>query len=329
MSTDPKLNDEPGRLTALRRYDVLDTPREEPFDRITELVKNILNVAICAVSLVDTDRQWFKACAGASLIQTTRDVSLCTYTIQERRAFHVPDAHLDPRFVDNPLVTGAPFIRSYLGVPLTTPDGYNVGALCAIDVVPRTYTPDQLQILTSFASLVVDELELRRIAQIDHLTGAASRRGFSLGLETAISRFKRAGHPTALLLLDIDHFKQVNDTYGHAVGDLVLKTVAGELFRQLRRGETVGRLGGEEFGILLQDTGKHPAFETAERLRRHLESLPIDHQPAFRVTASFGVSNLDPQISSVDEWLARADEALYEAKRTGRNRSCLADPVVA
>jgi diguanylate cyclase (GGDEF)-like protein len=329
MLTDPKLQDEPGRLAALHRYEVLDTPREEAFDRITELVRTVLAIPICAVSLVDADRQWFKACAGESLTQTSRDISFCTHTIQEREAFHVSDTKLDPRFAENPLVTGTPFIRSYLGAPLSAPDGYNVGALCAIDVVPRTYSPDQQQILQSFASLVVDELELRRIAQVDHLTGAASRRGFTLELEKAMARFKRSGHPTALILLDIDHFKQVNDTYGHAVGDFVLKTVAGALSGQMRRGDTLGRLGGEEFGILLQDTRKSPALETAERLRMHLQSLQIAHQPAFRVTASFGASNLDPQITSVEEWLARADQAMYEAKRTGRNRSCVADPVRA
>jgi len=329
MFSDTKLHDEPGRLSALHRYEVLDTPREEAFDRITELVRTVLGIPICAVSLVDADRQWFKACAGDSFTETSRDISFCTHTIQERQAFHVPDTQLDPRFADNPLVTGAPFIRSYLGAPLSTPDGYNVGALCAIDTVPRTYGPDQIQILQSFASLVVDELELRRVAQIDHLTGAATRRGFSRELENALSRFHRSGHPTALILLDIDHFKRVNDTYGHPVGDLVLKTVADELFTQLRQSDTIGRLGGEEFGIILQDAELYPAFETAERLRTHLESFPVDYQPSFHITASFGVSILRHEIISIEQWLATADNALYEAKRAGRNRSRVANSIPA
>ena len=323
MANDPKLLDEAGRLAALDRYEVLDTGREESFDRITGLVCAVLGVPISTVSMIDAERQWFKSCVGVSVRETARDISFCTHTILEREPLYVPEATLDARFAENPLVTGAPFIRSYLGVPLSTPDGYNVGSLCAIDVVPREYSQAQIEILKSFAALVVDELELRRIAQTDHLTGVATRRGFMLDLEKTLARYQRAGHPAALILLDIDHFKRVNDTYGHPAGDVVLKAVAQELVGQLRQSDSVGRLGGEEFGVLLQDTEIDRAFETAERLRRRLEAFEAEHVPVLRVTASFGVASLDGQTGSTKQWLAVADEALYEAKRTGRNRSCL------
>jgi diguanylate cyclase (GGDEF)-like protein len=314
-------------LAALNRYEVLDTPTEAGFDRITGLVSTVLQVPISTVSLIDADRQWFKSCVGVTGRETARDISFCTHTIKEREPLHVPDATLDARFAENPLVTGAPFIRSYLGVPLSTPDGYNVGSLCAIDVVPREYSAAQVEILKSFAALVVDELELRRIAQTDFLTGATTRRGFTLEMEKTLARFGRSGHPAALLTLDIDHFKRVNDTYGHPAGDLVLKTVAHGMADELRVSDTLGRLGGEEFGILLQDIESEQVFETAERLRGWLERLEIAHEPALRVTASFGVAILTPQVGSVEQWLALADEALYEAKRNGRNRCCVAREV--
>ncbi len=320
---DQKLQDEPGRVAALHRYEVLDTASEASFDRITALVKTVLNVPMCTISLVDADRQWFKSCIGMATRQTPRDISFCTHTIQQREPLLVSDARKDPRFADNPAVVGEPFIRSYLGVPLSTPDGYNVGSLCAIDTVPRTYTPEQINILKSFASLVVDELELRRIAQTDHLTGAATRRGFTLELEKSVARYRRAGHPTALVILDIDHFKRVNDTYGHPTGDRVLRAIAAELTGLLRQGDSVGRLGGEEFGILLQDIAIDRALDTADRLRAHVEALPMQYESPFRVTASFGVAILDRHIPTVEEWMAAADGALYEAKRTGRNRCVL------
>jgi diguanylate cyclase (GGDEF)-like protein len=322
--TDPKLQDEAGRLAALHRYEVLDTPEEATFDRITGLVKSVFNVPICIVSLIDSDRQWFKSCVGLSERQTARDISFCTYTIMAREPLYVPDAKLDSRFADTPLVTGAPFIRSYLGVPLATPDGYNVGSLCAIDVVPRTYSEQQIDILKSLAALVVDEFELRRIAQTDFLTGAATRRSFMLELEKTLARFRRSHHPTALLLLDLDHFKQVNDTYGHPAGDLVLHTVAQTLASQLRGSDSIGRLGGEEFGVLLQDTAREQVPRTAERLRACLEGLRIEHDPPLRITASFGIALLDTETPSAQQWLAAADLALYEAKRSGRNRCCMA-----
>jgi len=320
LQHDLKLQDEAGRLAALHRYEVLDTPSEEAFDRITGLVKTVLGVPICTVALIDADRQWFKSCVGVSGRETSRDISFCTHTIMNREHLCVPDATLDPRFVENPLVLGEPHIRSYLGVPLSTPDGYNVGSLCVIDVVPREFRQDQIGILKSFASLVVDELELRRIAQTDYLTGAATRRGFTLELEKSIARFKRAGHPTALVMLDIDHFKRVNDTYGHAAGDLVLRSVAGELTAQLRQSDSLGRLGGEEFGILFQDIAVENVLASTERLRVRLESLSVPYEPPIRITASFGIAPLQAEVSTVRQWLALADEALYTAKRTGRNR---------
>ena len=322
--TDTKLLDEAGRIAALRRYDVLDTPREAGFDRITGLVSTVLNVPMAAVSLIDTERQWFKSNVGLAASETRRDVSFCTYTIKEREPFHVPDAQLDPRFSENPLVTGEPFIRSYLGVPLSTPDGYNVGSLCAIDVIPRSYSPAQVEILKTLGSLVVDELELRRIAQVDHLTGAATRRSFTLEMEKALSNFKRTGRAAALLMLDIDHFKKINDTHGHSTGDFVLCAVAKAIAGQLRRNELLGRLGGEEFGILLYDVSPEQALDTAERLRASLPLLRFPEDPPLQVTASFGSAALDSGIRSNEEWLALTDEALYDAKRTGRNRCCAA-----
>ncbi len=327
--TDLKLQDEPGRVAALHRYEVLDTPREAGFDRITALVKSVFNVPMCAVSLIDTDRQWFKSCVGLSIHQTGRDVSFCTHTIMAREPLYIPDARLDSRFADNPLVTGAPFIQSYLGVPLSTPEGYNVGSLCAIDVVPRTYSEQQIDILKSLAALVVDELELRRIAQTDFLTGAATRRSFMLELEKTLARLRRSQQPAALLLLDLDHFKLVNDTYGHPAGDLVLRTVADALASQLRQSDTIGRLGGEEFGILLQDAGRDRAPQTAQRLRACLQALRIPHDPPLGVTASFGIAIPDVETNSAEQWLAAADLALYEAKRSGRNRCCIAEAAAA
>jgi diguanylate cyclase (GGDEF)-like protein len=325
MGIDSKLQDEAGRLAALQRYEVLDTAPEPGFDRITSLVSAVMNVPMCTVSLIDADRQWFKSCVGLDAPQTGRDISFCTHTVQQREPLFVPDAMLDERFAKNPLVTGEPFIRSYLGVPLATPDGYNVGSLCVIDRVPRSFTAKQIDILQSFAALVVDELEMRRIAQTDHLTGVATRRSFTLELEKALAQFRRSHQPTALVLLDIDHFKQVNDTYGHPTGDRVLVAVAQTLGGLLRGGDTIGRLGGEEFGILLQDVGAEVARETAERLRGRIEATSVDGESPLQVTASFGIAVLEAGMGSVQPWMARADEALYEAKRTGRNRCCLAE----
>jgi diguanylate cyclase (GGDEF)-like protein len=322
---DTRLVDEPARLAALHRYAILDTPRAEPFDKITSLVRDVLGVPICAVSLVDRERQWFKSIQGLDVTETPRSMSFCSHTIQDPGLLVVSNALDDARFANNPLVTGAPHIRSYAGAPLRTPDGYNVGALCAIDTVARDFGEAQLGILSSFAVLVVDELELRRVAETDHLTGALSRRGFLDHAQKEIERFRRGNRGAVLALLDIDHFKSVNDRYGHPTGDLVLKAVTKACMAHLRASDFFGRLGGEEFGILLCETDEEGGKLAAEKIRAMIADQLVPVFGGIRVTASFGLSPIDDTIATAGQWVADADRALYEAKGAGRNCGVVAD----
>ncbi|MFT3698015.1 MAG: diguanylate cyclase [Kofleriaceae bacterium] len=161
----PKPPNEAQRLAALQAFNILDTAPQPSFDRITALVARILEVPIALVSLVDDERQWFKSCVGLGASETSRDVAFCAYAILNPGVLVVPDAAEDPRFADNPLVTGEPYIRSYAGAPLVTKGGYALGTLCAIDTRPRKLTPDQLQTLVDLAAIVVDEIELDRLAR--------------------------------------------------------------------------------------------------------------------------------------------------------------------
>jgi GAF domain-containing protein len=147
MLNDLKRNDEEGRLRALERLHVLDTADQEPFDKIVSLVRQILKVPMSTVSLVDRERQWFKAQRGLGFCQTARDISFCTHAIGETTPFIIRDAALDDRFSQSPLVIGEPFIRSYAGIPLMTLDGYNVGALCAMDTRPRAFPETEISIV--------------------------------------------------------------------------------------------------------------------------------------------------------------------------------------
>lgn len=315
-STDPKLSDEAGRVASLNRYCVLGTGNEAQFDRITELVRSVFKVPIAAVTLVDFDRQWYKSMNGLDASETPRDVSFCAHTILTRDALNVADARLDPRFAGNAMVTGDPHIRAYLGAPLKTPDGYNVGALCAIDLNPRVFGPAEEAVLASFAALVVDELELRMIGQSDYLTGSKTRRAFMADLEEACKSPLESRD--ALIMLDLDHFKQVNDRFGHPVGDEVLRAAAAACRSAIRRNDVLGRLGGEEFAILLRGMTISDAMECAERVRQSVAELRVLPDPELAVTVSMGVAAVtggNPHAS-----LAAADAALYYAKESGRNR---------
>lgn len=173
------------------------------------------------------------------------------------------------------------------------------------------------------AQLAQDEAsrELERLANLDALTGTLSRRRWLELAEAEFGRFRRHRRPFAVLLVDLDFFKQVNDRHGHPVGDLVLRRFAELLQRERRRFDLVGRLGGEEFGILLPETELPGAAEVAERIVAHCREMtvPTAADPV-RVTCSVGVVVTEAGDSTLTEMLARADEAMYAAKRGGRDR---------
>jgi len=161
----PVKTNEARRLKVLWQYDVLDTVPEEVFDDLTELAARICEAPIALISLIDENRQWFKAKVGVTLNETSRDISFCAHAIKQHDLFIIPDATQDERFANNPLVISDPKIRFYAGAPLITPDGYALGSLCVIDKVPRELRAEQKQALRVLARHVMMQLELRRHAK--------------------------------------------------------------------------------------------------------------------------------------------------------------------
>ena len=153
---------EAARIETLRGFGILDTDPEQVFDDLTELAGQLCGTPMALVSLVDTDRQWFKARVGVELAETPREMSFCSHALDSKNVFVVRDAAADDRFADSPLVTGEPHIRSYAGAPLLTAAGHTLGTLCVLDTSPRELTEVQLHALQVLARQVVSQLELRR-----------------------------------------------------------------------------------------------------------------------------------------------------------------------
>jgi GAF domain-containing protein len=156
---------EADRLAAVRRYDILDTPPDGAFDRITTLAADLFSVPISIVSLVDHDRIWFKSHHGLDVRQIGRDPGLCASAILQVEPWLLTDARADPRALANPLVAGEFGLRFYMGAPLRTLDGFNLGTLCIIDREPRPVTERQIVQLKHLAALVMDQMELRLSAR--------------------------------------------------------------------------------------------------------------------------------------------------------------------
>jgi diguanylate cyclase (GGDEF)-like protein len=341
------------RLEALRECQILDTLPEEAYDDITLLASQLCDAPISLVSLVDGERQWFKARHGLDANETPRHLAFCTHAIMRpTELLVVDDATQDPRFASNELVTGEPTIRFYAGAPLVTSKGHALGTLCVMDRVPRHLSAPQLGALRALSRQVVAHLELRRtIAELelkdklmeefrlelkqyqaqlkeatvqlheqsftDALTSVFNRRGLMLHLERAIQNAGVRHDKFTLIMLDVDHFKHFNDDYGHLAGDEVLRQVAQSMRAGLRKVDIVARFGGEEFAVILPGVGLGEGCAVAEKLCERVRQAPRKDR---RVTISAGVASLNEDARTAEQWIAAADKALYEAKDRGRDQ---------
>ncbi len=310
------------RLCALQSLNILDSLPEERFDRLTRLAKRLFGVPIAVVSLVDADRQWFKSCVGLAATGTSRDVSFCGHTILNNGIMQVEDARCDDRFSDNPLVTGAPHIRFYAGCPLRITGGCKIGTLCLIDTVPRVLDDEECSLLQDLARMVEQELSAVQQATMDELTMLSNRRGFESLAQHSLNTCKRIEVPASLLFFDLNKFKQINDHYGHAEGDVALKTFADVLRMQLRESDVIGRLGGDEFVALLTGLNGFSAGEIVDRLQQALAEVGEIDNRGYEIEFSVGQVNynVDRHVS-IACMLAEADKAMYANKRAASSKS--------
>jgi diguanylate cyclase (GGDEF)-like protein len=209
--------------------------------------------------------------------------------------------------------------QAFLETPLLR-EGERIGALRILDVAERRFDERDCLLLEGFARLVVEQVDLWAEASRDVLTGAMTRRAFMDHLAKAFAARQRQHGQSALILFDLDHFKRINDTRGHAAGDAVLRATARTVLRELRVEDSFGRVGGEEFAVLLNHVDLATAVEVAERLRRAIAAMAVPGQPDLAVSASFGVVALTDATPSAEALMEGADVALYAAKAGGRNR---------
>ena len=447
----PMPDDELSRLRELLSYDVLDTPPDADLDRLVRLASRLFKSSISLVSLVDDERQFFKARFGLDASQTPRDMSFCSHAVVDCEMLVVNDALADARFATNPLVTGHPGIRFYAGAPLITPSGRGIGTLCVIDDAPRaSFTDEDRALLRDVADLVMDRLEMRRLdaaarisrhrfqgiagtspdaivcadaggvirfwngaaerifgysadeavgmrftsmvrgtaegqqvlstrtddaddirwrtrsaefigtrkngetfplelstsswgegisltygaigrdvserrdnearlfrlARIDALTELANRDTFQRVLEQRIEDRL----PTDLLMLDLDGFGDINDLLGHVAGDAVLRTVAQRLAESFSDARLVARMGGDEFGILLDPTTSGASIVARIQAAIELVAKPIAvERTEVSVCISVGRAQYPADAASGKALLSNAVLALSQAKRQGRN----------
>lgn len=307
---------ETARLKTLRSLNVLDTPAEERFDRLTRLARRMFDVPIALVSLVDEDRQWFKSCMGLDATETPRDVSFCGHAILGHDIFIIPDATKDDRFSDNPLVLNEPYIRFYAGCPLRHIDSSMLGTLCIIDTKPRFFSAEDLAALKDLAELAEHELMAVQLATLDDLTKISNRRGFMSLAKNSLDLCARQDIPASLIFLDLNKFKLINDTFGHAEGDRALIAFADLIKTTFRDSDVFARLSGDEFVVLLTDTSIEPAEKTITRFRHAIDNYNKEANRGYDISFCDGIVTVDHEKHfSIEALLNQADTLMYEKKR--------------
>ncbi len=333
-------DNEEARRQSLERMTLLSTPDEAMFDRVTRTAQRLFGTSIASFTLVDGDRQYFKSVVGGGdNRETPRDISFCGHVVFQDEMMVVSNALEDERFADNPLVLGAPDIRFYAGRPIRNSEGYTIGTLCVIDQQPRAFSPSDRQSLDDLAtwlesllltrdlgeaqSELLNELDTsRREALIDPLLWIWNRRGIDDLLARETARAKRDGIPLTLSVIDLDHFKAINDTFGHAAGDAVLREAVRRMRESLRPYDILGRWGGDEFVAISAGIREGEAQEFGDRLCSAVGAAgPLAVGPdliGFTITAGVAQALVTDLGEFPTLLMQRADEALYAAKQRGR-----------
>jgi diguanylate cyclase (GGDEF)-like protein len=339
---------DPERLAALRATRLLDSAAERAFDRMTRLAASVLSAPTAVVSLVTDDRQFLKSSFGLgeplrSVRGTPISHSICKYVVSGRRPLVVEDTRQHPSLRDHLAVSEYDII-AYAGVPLETSDGEILGALCVVDSRPRRWSAETINLLEELAAATVAEVELRHahrlvsesqvkleqaLAQLssmhaaaelqsrrDHATGLLNRRGFVAAAEDALAR---AGSRTVMVYADLDGLKEINDTFGHEVGDAAIVAAADVLRWSFRSTDLLARLGGDELCVLLADTDATCAAALVARVEDEVRRFNegSGHRWALSLSVGF-VATDENDRPSIDAMLVEADAKMYAIKRARR-----------
>lgn len=342
MITYPPPQFDQQKSEVLQRYDILSAAENFDSDQAACTLSLVLGVPIVIAAVNERYRGWFRCATGIENHRLSGLQNYCAHAHLSRHAFAVEDVRRDGYLADEAKASGFEDLVFFAGAPLNDPHGKRLGTLCLMDTKPRLLSKLELQILESFARLVSQDICLRSagryavndlihaeedrctlydMAMSDPLTKALNRRAFFRFTEREFRRAVRHGTSMAVLTIDIDHFKQVNDIHGHAVGDQVLAQLVEVLSSGTRDEDIIGRIGGEEFAMVFPETTVEKAVRLAERLREDVKALVFESAVgSFSISISVGVSEPLRNERDISFALKRSDTALYEAKRSGRDQ---------
>jgi len=308
--------DEETRLRSVHASGLLRSGQDERFDRLTRLARQVFDVPIAMVTLADEDRLYVKSCDGFSPPQyVPREDSFCGHAILSPDPLIVQDASKDERFYDNSNVTQEPYVRFYAGCPVMLPDGATAGTFCLIDHKPREFSPQELVALKDLAAIVEDEFAVLDAASSDELTGLLNRRGIKLLADYSLVSSQRRGEPLSVAFIDLDGFKQINDTWGHEEGDRALIAMANLMKAAFRDTDVLSRPGGDEFVIIFLDTEEAGAFIALEYLSEQVADFNRHSGNPWTLNYSVGLVQYNElEHATMADIIQHADQQMYQVK---------------
>lgn len=332
-------DNEAERLASVKGMQLLSTPAEETFDRITRITQRIFKTPTVFISIFADTYVELKSKIGIETERMPRHGSMCNHVVYSGETILIEDARKDARFKDNEACKELN-IRFYAGRPLRNSDGFIVGTLCVSDHRSRKITEEERETIDAIGhwvesvfearglskameNLLTELDEVRRDSMMDSLLHIWNRGAIMDILKREADQAHRQKTCVAVMMADMDHFKQINDTYGHHIGDAALSAAVKALRHELRSYDSVGRYGGEEFLIILPDISRDDACMLADRLRGAVETFIADIEGHLvNCTVSIGVSTADFRLGrqDVEQKVIDADQALLRAKTNGRNR---------
>ena len=309
-----------------------DHPLEDFLKDVTDTAAKLLAADHVSIRLLDA-RKTALLCGARSGTGATdrpmdfkRGEGVIGWVLEHAEPVRIDDVATDPRYKAMPQSFA---VRSLMAEPLWS-SGEVIGVLSVTAPEPSAFSAEDqltLRLLANCSSPAIDRARLKRLALFDDLTMALAHRYLYPKLVEELERSRRSGAEMSVLLMDLDHFKRVNDTHGHAAGDAALRQFADRVRASVRRLDLLIRRGGEEFVLVMPQTGPVQAYATAARIREATASAPFELTPALRIaqTVSIGVATWDG-LESPGQLESRADAAMYEAKRLGRDRVVVAPP---
>ena len=294
MQTYPLPTNESERLKLLHSLCILDTPPDERFDCIARLTKRVFDIPIAMVTLIDSDRQWFKSVEDIlTAREIPREISFCNYTIANEQSLIVNDLTQDERFADNPHVVDDGF-RFYAGVPLMYRDRYALGTLCMLDTSPRQMSEDDVALLEELGTLVECEIAALETATIDVLTNLFNRRGFETLTNHVLKLSARNDLPNCLIHFELDQLRSINAQFGHAQGDQILVEFAELLHRSFRDVDILARIGGNEFAAFLSDSDHEQSEDAVNRLTQSVAEFNRATENRYPMAFRASITEYDP-----------------------------------